>query len=44
MLFQRQFEEYTGEDLSYLIGDEWKEGGCDCPVKCEICGCSDEEE
>jgi hypothetical protein len=39
MLFQPQFEEYKGEDLSELIGDEWMEIECDCKEECKECDC-----
>ena len=45
MLFEPQYEEYKGEDLSDLIGDEWKEvveesdAECDCDSECEHCVC-----
>jgi hypothetical protein len=40
MLFEKQFEEYKGEDLSELIGDEWKEE-CDCEEVCKECNCGE---
>lgn len=42
MLFEPQFEEYKGEDLSESIGDEWME--CDCEAECIDCLCKMGEE
>ena len=38
MLFEKQFEEYKGEDLSEAIGNEWE---CDCESECDECPCKD---
>ena len=37
MLFGKLYEEYDGEDMSALIGDEWKD--CSCDEDCIDCLC-----
>lgn len=39
--YETEFDNYDGEDLSGLIGDEWMTCWCDCPTECEVCKCQE---